>query len=178
MEFWENFERINERRIGCLEREEEEEEEEKRALPILGCRRTATSIAFITPYLSCLPATRGNHLLLFLQHVPLRAKIFVPLPRCASMPLPCMHIGYSDNFDEAYTVLVLIFRKYVSRLYRTQPITTGRGLIQLWSERDCTYVEFTGNKDSFPFLPKVIRFHRSFEEILFLFERWLIWEIK
>lgn len=95
----------------------------KRALPILGSRRTATSIAFITPYLSWLPATRGNHLLSFLQRVPLRASIFVPLPRCASMPLPCMHIGCRDNFDEAYTLLVLIFRNrdYTIRGRRIDP---------------------------------------------------------
>lgn len=95
----------------------------KRALPILGSRRTATSIAFITPYLSWLPATRGNHLLSFLQRVPLRASIFVPLPRCASMPLPCMHIGCRDNFDEAYTLLVLIFRNrdYTMRGRRIDP---------------------------------------------------------
>lgn len=95
----------------------EDFEGRRRGEPILGCRRTATSTAFITPYLSWLPATRGG------SSPSYNTFHFGFSCLCASV-----HIGCGDNFDEAYTVSVLIFRRY--RYYTTRD-NRNRGLIRL-----------------------------------------------
>lgn len=62
-----------------------------------------------------LASYQGYHHPFFLQHVPLgrRFSCLCPIKGCRAC------ISHHDNFDEAYTVLVLIFRKYVFWLYET-----------------------------------------------------------
>lgn len=69
---------------------------------------------------------------------------------CASV-----HIGCGDNFDEAYTVSVLIFRRY--RYYTTRD-NRNRGLIRLGRITQ----RFFAERVTFP-----VTIHRFFEEILF-----------